>query len=123
MAKQQNSRKLNAKIIEKNIRQKLGELSDKDEIALQMLSQCIGYYNKCVADLDEHGLIVQYLRANGTSASKENMHMNMMLRLQAQISKYLTEFGMTPKSREKIKAQEPEEEDPFKKMVEKVTNG
>lgn len=123
MTKPRSSKKLNAKSIEKGIREKLGELSDKDEIALQMLSQCIGYYNKCVADLDKNGLIVEYFRSNSTKATKENMHMNMMLRLQAQISKYLTEFGMTPKSREKIKTQEPEEDDPFKKMVEKVTNG
>jgi P27 family predicted phage terminase small subunit len=123
MTKPRSSKKLNAKSIEKGIREKLGELSDKDEIALQMLSQCIGYYNKCVADLDKSGLIVKYYRSNGTEATKENMHMNMMLRLQAQISKYLTEFGMTPKSRERIKQPEPDEKDPFQEMVDKVRNG
>lgn len=114
-------RKINAKSIEKSIRKSLVEITSKDEMALKMLSQCIDYHNRCVANIEEEGILVSYTRANGTEATKENPHINIMLRLQGQISKYLTEFKMTPKSRERGNKEETtDDEDPIQALLKKL---
>ena len=82
------------KIVEKFLRKKYGKVQPEWNEQLHMLANNINIYEQCENDIIERGLTV--VAKNG--APVRNPSVQLMLDIQKQIIKLVSEFGLSPKA-------------------------
>ena len=84
--------------VRKFLREKFGKVSPEWEQPLSILADNIEIYQQCKESILNDGLMMK--AKNG--AMTRNPLLKVQLDAQVQISKYLSEFGLTPRSAQKI---------------------
>lgn len=114
------AKKANIKTIEKKIRDTLGDnITEKDEIAINMIINTAGFYNSAVSHIEKEGLVLSFTTTKGTLSTKVNPYVNIMNQLQIQLLKLLQEFALTPKARKQMNTDETEA-DNFMDMLDDI---
>lgn len=114
------AKKANVKTIEQEIRDTLKDkITEKDEIAINMIINTATLYNDAVSHIEKEGLVLSFTTTKGTLSTKVNPYVNIMNQLQIQLLKLLQEFALTPKARKQMKEVENETDD-FTDMLENI---
>lgn len=84
--------------VRKYLKEKYGKVNTEWEQPLLILADNLELYQQCKESISHDGLML--VAKNG--AMTKNPLLKVQLDAQVQISKYLTEFGLTPRSASKI---------------------
>lgn len=84
--------------VRKYLKEKYGKVNTEWEQPLLILADNLELYQQCKESISHDGLML--VAKNG--AMTKNPLLKVQLDAQIQISKYLTEFGLTPKAASKI---------------------
>ena len=84
--------------IKKFLKQKYGKINDEWALGLELLADKVELYEKCKESVNNDGLLL--VAKNG--AYTKSPLIKVMLDSEIQISKYLAEFGLTPKAAAKL---------------------
>lgn len=84
--------------VKKYLKEKYGKVNQEWEQVLEILGDNLELYQQCKSSIKNDGLLL--LAKNG--AYTKNPLIKVMLDSQAQITKLLSEFGLTPRSASKI---------------------
>lgn len=94
----------------------LGVLADADLDALAAMVQLMVVSEDAHESVSEQGAVIWVESSNGTRPI-QNPNFRVYLDAQKQLKPLLEQFGMTPKSRQGIKTEKHEDEDPVAKML------
>lgn len=84
--------------VKKLLKTKYGKLNDEWSMPLELLADKVELYQKCRDSINNDGLLL--VAKNG--AYTRNSLIKTMFDCEIQISKYLAEFGLTPRAAAKI---------------------
>lgn len=99
--------------VRKYIKEKYGKFNAEWEQPLELLGDNYELYQQCRDSIQNDGLML--LARNGSYT--RNPLLKVQLDAQIQISKLLTEFGLTPRAQSKINLLQDEENDPLKELL------
>ena len=98
--------------VKKFLKEKYGRVNSEWETVLEILADNVELYFNCRDSIKENGLML--LAKNGSQT--RNPLIKTMMDAEIQITKYLSEFGLTPKAQSKIMLQD-EENDELKELL------
>lgn len=84
--------------VKKFLKQKYGKINDEWSMPLELLADKVELYQKCRDSINNDGLLL--VAKNGSYT--RNSLIKTLFDCEIQISKYLAEFGLTPKALAKI---------------------
>lgn len=84
--------------VKRYLKQRYGKLNDEWSVPLELLADKVELYQKCRDSINNDGLLL--VAKNG--AYTRNSLIKTLFDCEIQISKYLAEFGLTPRSASKI---------------------
>ena len=93
----------------------LGLISRIDRAALAAYCQAYGRWSEAEEEVKRHGLVVKA----PSGYPIQNPYLAIANKALEQMHKFLTEFGMTPSSRTRVKVEKPDEESPFQKFLQR----
>lgn len=99
--------------VRKYLKEKYGKVSNEWEQPLEILADNLELYQQCKESIKNDGLM---LMAKNGSYTK-NPLIKVQLDAQVQITKFLSEFGLTPKAQSKINLAN-DEDDELKELLE-----
>lgn len=100
--------------VRKYLKEKYGKVAAEWEQPLELLADNLELYQQCKDSIKNDGLL---LMAKNGSYTK-NPLIKVQLDAQIQITKFLTEFGLTPRAQAKINLIGDEENDELKELLE-----
>lgn len=98
--------------IKKFLKQKYGKINDEWALGLELLADKVELYEKCKESVNNDGLLL--VAKNG--AYTRNSLIKTMFDCEIQITKYLAEFGLSPRSAAKINLVN-DDEDSLKELL------
>lgn len=98
--------------VKKYLKEKYGKVNQEWEQVLEILGDNLELYQQCKSSIKNDGLLL--VAKNG--AYTKNPLIKVMLDAQVQITKLLSEFGLTPRSASKINLIE-DEDDTLKDLL------
>lgn len=98
--------------VRKYLKEKYGKVNTEWEVALQLLSDKVELYQQCKDFIKENGLV---MTAKNGSPTKCPL-IKVMFDSEIQITKLLSEFGLTPRSAAKINLAN-EDDDELKELL------
>lgn len=98
--------------VRKYLKEKYGKVSPEWEQPLEILADNLELYQQCKESIKNDGLLL--VAKNG--AYTKNALIKVMFDAQIQITKFISEFGLTPKSASKINLVE-EDDDTLKELL------
>ena len=99
--------------VKKYLKEKYGKVSPEWEQPLDILADNLELYQQCKESIKNDGLLL--LAKNG--AYTKNPLIKVQLDAQVQITKFLSEFGLTPKAQSKIALNNDDEDDELKQLL------
>lgn len=99
--------------VRKYLKEKYGRIKPEWKQPLQILQDNLQVYEECKETIERDGLM---LKAKNGAWTKHPL-IKVSLDAQVQITKYLAEFGLTPKSASKISLLDDEEDDALKDLL------
>ena len=100
--------------VRKYLKEKYGKVNAEWEQILEILADNLELYQMCKSSIKNDGLLL--VAKNG--AYTKNPLIKVQLDAQVQITKLLTEFGLTPKAASKINLLNDDEDDELKELLE-----
>lgn len=93
-------------------------LKETDEVAFGLLCKVFHRVESLAKEFkNPEDYTMEYISDVGSKVTKVNPRYTILVEAEKNLLKLLTEFGMTPVSRNKIKSALREEEDPFQKLL------
>lgn len=99
--------------VRKYLKEKYGKVNSEWEQILEILADNFELYQQCKASIKNDGLML--VAKNG--AYTKNPLIKVQLDAQIQITKLLTEFGLTPKAAAKINLASDDDDDELKELL------
>lgn len=96
--------------------------TEKDNITIQLLQTTYMQYLDAVKEVEEHGQTITTLDFNKNKKTVINPSFKNQLLLQKELFKIIESLYLTPKSRKTKKDSVEKDDDPFKKMLEDISN-
>lgn len=84
--------------VKKFLKEKYGKINDEWSLGLQLLADKVELYEKCKDSVNNDGLLL--MAKNGSYT--RNSLIKTMFDCEIQITKYLSEFGLSPKALAKL---------------------
>ena len=81
-----------------------GVLTDLDGFSVERLCQLYAEWHMCVAEINENGMFCQHVQDRGSINNAESPAVRRKDKIDAELTKLMGKFGLTPKDREQIKA-------------------
>ncbi len=100
--------------------ERLGLLTTVDGEAFAAACQCWKIFVDCQRYLKKYGMTYTYINKAGAENELERPHVRIAQKALDQFKAFCTEFGLTPSSRTRIDAKQPEEEDPMEALLSGV---
>lgn len=94
-------------------------LTDMDLELLGVYASSLDMFYTCVEKIGSEDLVVEVTGKNGTTLVK-NPYLSIMSDMVDTINRIGGEFGFSPVSRQKLKAEVKEEDNPFKELIQNV---
>ncbi|MEE3419430.1 MAG: phage terminase small subunit P27 family [Methanosphaera sp.] len=99
--------------VRKYLKEKYGKVSPEWEQPLEILADNLELYQQCKESIKNDGLLL--VAKNG--AYTKNPLIKVQLDAQVQITKFLSEFGLTPKAQSKIVLNNDDEDDELRELL------
>lgn len=99
--------------VKKYLKDKYGKVNSEWEQPLEILADNLELYQQCKESIKTDGLL---LMAKNGSYTK-NPLIKVMVDAQVQITKFLSEFGLTPKAQSKIDLNNDNDDDELKELL------
>ena len=99
--------------VRKYLKEKYGKVSPEWEQPLEILADNLELYQLCKESIKNDGLLL--VAKNG--AYTKNPLIKVQLDAQVQITKFLSEFGLTPKAQSKIVLNNDDEDDELRELL------
>lgn len=99
--------------VKKYLKEKYGKVNAEWEQPLEILADNLELYQQCKESIKNDGLLL--VAKNG--AYTKNPLIKVQLDAQVQITKFLSEFGLTPKAQSKIAFNNDDEDDELKELL------
>ena len=100
--------------VRKFLKGKYGKVAPEWEQPIELLADNLEIYQQCKESIKNDGLMV--VAKNG--AWTKNPCIKIQLDAQIQITKFLSEFGLTPRAQSKINLNNEDEDDELKELLE-----
>lgn len=81
-----------------------GVLTDLDAFSVERLCQLHAEWHMCVDEINENGMFCQHVQDRGGVNSVESPAVKRKDKIDGELTKLISRFGLTPKDREQIKA-------------------
>lgn len=94
-------------------------LTEMDLELLGVYASALDMFYSCVEKIGSEDLVVEVIGKNGTTLVK-NPYLSIMSDMVDTINRIGGEFGFSPVSRQKLKAEVKEEDNPFKDLMQNV---
>ena len=99
--------------VRKYLKEKYGKVSPEWEQPLEILADNLELYQQCKESIKNDGLLL--VAKNG--AYTKNPLIKVQLDAQVQITKFLSEFGLTPKAQSRIVLNNDDEDDELRELL------
>ena len=99
--------------VRKYLKEKYGKVADEWEQPLMILADNLELYQLCKESIKNDGLLL--MAKNG--AYTKNPLIKVQLDAQVQITKFLSEFGLTPRAQSKIQLNNDDEDDELRELL------
>jgi len=99
--------------VRKYLKEKYGKVSPEWEQPLEILADNLELYQQCKESIKNDGLLL--VAKNG--AFTKNSLIKVMFDAQIQITKFISEFGLTPKAQSKIQLNNDDEDDELRELL------
>ena len=99
--------------VKKHLRDQYGKINDEWELGLELLADKVELYTKCREFIKENGLV---MTAKNGAPCKSPL-IKVMFDSEIQITKYLAEFGLSPKAAAKLVMNGDDDDDELKELL------
>lgn len=99
--------------VKKYLKEKYGKVNPEWEQPLEILADNLELYQQCKESIKKDGLML--IAKNGCAT--KNPLIKVQLDAQVQITKFLSEFGLTPKAQSKIVLNNDDEDDELRELL------